>query len=176
MTATGPQRLVKLSPELGRLLPAALVADGRTELANSVGELEAFETCGCGDKFCTSFYIGPRPDRSWGPGHENLLYDLDGGMLVLDVVEGSIRFVELKSGTWADFFTQRSSLTVVPSWRTAWENLKHSNHAGAATTSARASTPDLDRTEVGALTMRTSCTTSTEACWCSTWWRERFAS
>ena len=30
-----------------------------------------------------------------GPDHENLVYDLDGGMLVLDAVEGSIRFVEV---------------------------------------------------------------------------------
>ena len=89
MTATGRQRLVELSPELGRFLHAALVADGRIDLANTVDELQAFEPCGCGDKFCTSFYTGPRPDRSWGPDHESLVYVLDGGMLVLDVVEGA---------------------------------------------------------------------------------------
>ena len=64
-------------------------------MANSVDELRAFESCGCDDKFCTSFYTGPRPDRSWGPDHESLVYVLDGGMLVLDVVEGAIRFVEV---------------------------------------------------------------------------------
>ncbi len=31
----------------------------------------------------------------WGPDHDNLVYDLAGGMLVLDVVDGVIRFVEV---------------------------------------------------------------------------------
>ena len=90
MTETARRRVVELSPELALLLQAALVADGRIDLANSVDELQAFELRGCGDKFCTSFYTGPRPDRSWGPTHEILVYYLDEGMLVLDVVEGSI--------------------------------------------------------------------------------------
>ena len=64
MTATGRQRLVELSPELGRFLHAALVADGRIDLANTVDELQAFEPCGCDDKFCTSFYTGPQRRES----------------------------------------------------------------------------------------------------------------
>jgi hypothetical protein len=95
MTETGRWRVVELSPELGRLLHAALVADGRLDLADSVEELEAHAACGCGDAFCTSFYTGPRPDGAWGPDHENLVYDLAGGMLILDVVDGTIRYVEV---------------------------------------------------------------------------------
>ena len=95
MTETGRRRVVELSPELGRLLLVALVADGRPDLADSIEELEAREPCSCGDAFCTSFYTGPRPDGAWGPDHENLVYDFAGGMLVLDVVEGVIRYVEV---------------------------------------------------------------------------------
>jgi hypothetical protein len=71
MTETGRRRVVELSPELGRLLHAALVADGRLDLADSVEEL-AHAACGRGDAFCTSFYTGLRPDGAWGPDHENL--------------------------------------------------------------------------------------------------------
>ena len=38
---------------------------------------------------------GPRPNGAWGPDHDNLVFDLDGGMLVPDVVDGVIRFVEV---------------------------------------------------------------------------------
>lgn len=89
------QRVGELSPELGRLLHAALVADDRIDLADSVEELEAYEPCGCGVRACTSFYTGPRPDGSWGQDHDNLVYDIGRGMLVVDVVAGAIRFVEV---------------------------------------------------------------------------------
>ena len=76
------------------MLQQALIADGRHDVASSVAELEAYEPCSCGDSFCSSFYTGPRPEREWGPDHENLVFDIPNGMLVLDVVE-VIRFVEV---------------------------------------------------------------------------------
>ena len=92
----GPRGLlVDMSPELGRLLKMALAADGHDELADLVDGLEAHEPCSCGDAFGTSFYTGPRPRAGWGPDHVNLVYDFDPGMIVLDVVEGAIRFVEV---------------------------------------------------------------------------------
>ena len=82
MTEAGRRRVVELSPGLGRLLRAALVADGRLDLADSIEGLEAHAACSCGDAFCTSFYTGPRPDGAWGPDHENLVYVLAGGIFI----------------------------------------------------------------------------------------------
>ena len=95
MTETGRRRVLELSPGLAGVLHASLVADGRFDLVDTVEELEAQEPRSCGDAFCTSCYTGPRPDGRWGPDHENLVYDLAEGMLVLDVVDGVIRFVEV---------------------------------------------------------------------------------
>ena len=46
-------------------------------------------------EFCQSFYTAPRPDAGYGPGHRNVCLDPRRGMLVLDVVDGRIMFVEV---------------------------------------------------------------------------------
>ena len=87
--------LVDLVPHLAAELEAALAKDGDEALAGQVGSLRIEQLCGCGDDFCASFYTGPKPDGSWGPGHENVLPSIDDGMVVLDVVDGIIRYVEV---------------------------------------------------------------------------------
>ena len=87
--------MTEFSPDLASLLIDALGADGLVDLADSFRELKVHEPCSCGDEFCTSFYTGPRPDGPWGPGHRNLVYDFDPGMIVLDIVDDAIRFIEV---------------------------------------------------------------------------------
>lgn len=52
-------------------------------------------TCGCGDSFCSSFYTGPKPNGPWGPGARNVVLQPRTGDVILDVVDGRIRFVEV---------------------------------------------------------------------------------
>ena len=87
--------MVDVLPELASELRHALQQDGREELASQVGSLRIVEMCGCGDDFCASFYTGPQPEGGWGSGHENVVPDVDTGMLILDVVDGIIRYVEV---------------------------------------------------------------------------------
>jgi len=52
--------------------------------------------CGCGDDFCASFYTQPKPKGAYGPGHYTLALETAAqGMLILDVVDGVISFVEV---------------------------------------------------------------------------------
>ena len=53
--------------------------------------------CSCNDDFCSSFYTGARPTGSWSDegDHENVVPDASVGMVVLDVVDGVIRYVEV---------------------------------------------------------------------------------
>jgi hypothetical protein len=54
------------------------------------------QECGCGDTFCQSFYTAPKPDGPYGPGHSNVLLDPPWPrMLILDVVDGRIMYVEV---------------------------------------------------------------------------------
>jgi hypothetical protein len=84
-------------PELSEELVIGLIAVGRRELAEQVPELRVWSRCRCNESYCTSFYVGPTPDGSWGDEgeHENEMPDVERGMVVLDVVSGVIRYVEM---------------------------------------------------------------------------------
>jgi hypothetical protein len=81
----------QLSQELEQLLEGA----GEANLAAQVAELRIVDRCRCGDDFCASFYTRPKPNGAYGPGHRNVALTPTKGMLILDVVDGVITFVEL---------------------------------------------------------------------------------
>jgi hypothetical protein len=84
------EALPKLTEELQKLLEAK-----KPELAVQVPALKIVQSCGCGDDFCASFYTQPKPKGAYGPGHYNLLLVPADGMLILDVVDSVISFVEV---------------------------------------------------------------------------------
>jgi hypothetical protein len=85
------ETLPEFAQELQRLLQAQ-----KPELAAQVPNLKIVRGCGCGDDFCASFYTQPKPKGAYGPGHDTLLLDTAApGMLILDVVDGIISFVEV---------------------------------------------------------------------------------
>lgn len=84
-------------PELSAELAAGLRADGSPELAEQARELAIWDRCGCEDSFCTSFYVGPRPVGTWSDEgeHHSQGLDVERGMVVLDIVDGRIRYIEV---------------------------------------------------------------------------------
>jgi hypothetical protein len=85
------ETLPEFAQELQRLLQAQ-----KPELAVQVPILKIVEGCGCGDDFCASFYTQPKPNGAYGPGLDTLLLDTEApGMLILDVVDGDISFIEV---------------------------------------------------------------------------------
>ena len=82
-------------PHLARELEQCLNAEGEHFLAGSVRTLLIYSACECSDITCGSFYTGPRPDGAFGPDHRNVLLDPTKGMMILDVVDDAIRYVEL---------------------------------------------------------------------------------
>lgn len=82
-------------PDLVRELEHLLRAENEHFLANSVEFLRIYGPCGCSDVTCGSFYTGPKPDGAFGPGHRTVLLDPTEGMVILDVVDDVIRYVEL---------------------------------------------------------------------------------
>ena len=85
------ETLPEFAQELQRLLQVQ-----KPELAVQVPILKIVEGCGCGDDFCASFYTLPKPNGAYGPGHDTLLLDTEApGMLILDVVDGVISFIEV---------------------------------------------------------------------------------
>ena len=93
-----PPLLRAVYPDFAAELISLLNDDGHTDLAICAYDLRIIARCGCTDDFCQSFYTAPKPDGAYGPGHSNvpLFTNHDhGGMIVLDVVNGQIMFVEV---------------------------------------------------------------------------------
>lgn len=87
--------LTEIFPLLARELEQLLKKQGEFELAAQVSQLEIVDRCRCGDDFCSSFYTQPKPEGRYGTSHRCIDLDAAEGMLVLDVVAGTIAHVEV---------------------------------------------------------------------------------
>ena len=76
-------------------LELLLKKQGELELAAQVPQLRIVDHCRCGDDFCSSFYTQPKPEGSYGPGHLSMDLDTAEGLVILDVVAGTIAHVEV---------------------------------------------------------------------------------
>lgn len=86
-------------PVLGMQLRHTLREAGEGDLADQVTELQVIARCDCGDGFCQSFYTEPPPEEAYPyPDRARNLCFVDpgwDGMLILDVVNERIHFVEV---------------------------------------------------------------------------------
>jgi hypothetical protein len=92
-----PVLLSQVAPKFAHELREALMRQGDDPLSDQVSALRVFSVCGCGDDFCQSFYTGPRAEKTWADlgGHHNVQAEEMEGMVVLDVVDEQIRYVEV---------------------------------------------------------------------------------
>ncbi|MFI8106821.1 hypothetical protein [Streptomyces sp. NPDC086023] len=90
-----PPLVREVHPDLVAELVALLEAEGERELAICAWDIRLFAHCSCGDDFCQSFYTAPPPEGAFGPGHRCLPLMPEKGMLIVDVVQGRIRYVEV---------------------------------------------------------------------------------
>jgi hypothetical protein len=89
-----PPLLSEVLPPLGKELEELLLNEGEAELAAQVPGLRVLDRCRCGDDFCGTFYVQPKPKGSYGPNHRNVVLSPKEGMLILDIVDGRIACVE----------------------------------------------------------------------------------
>ena len=86
-------------PVLGTQLRHALRGADEGDLADQVAGLQVIARCDCGEGFCQSFYTEPPPEGAYPyPDRARNLYFEDcgwDGMLILDVVDERIHFVEV---------------------------------------------------------------------------------
>jgi hypothetical protein len=92
---TEPPLLRQVLPYLTQELWDLLMIEGEPELAEQVLDLRIVDRCRCGDDFCATFYVRPKPKGSYGPDHRNLPLTPKDGMLVLDLVGGKMMAVEV---------------------------------------------------------------------------------
>jgi hypothetical protein len=95
MNQGNPKALVDAFPLLSEELQQLLVQKGESELAAQVPGLAILERCRCGDDFCATFYVQPKPKGAYGPGHRNVSLEPQQGMLILDIVDDKIACVEV---------------------------------------------------------------------------------
>jgi len=91
---TKEKSLAEMFPELSTELQQLLAQQGESSLAAQVPGLTVIERCRCGDDFCGTFYVQPKPKGGYGPGHRNVALTPKEGMLILDVVADKIAAVE----------------------------------------------------------------------------------
>jgi hypothetical protein len=87
--------LTDILPQFAVELEQLLKERGEAKLAAQVPGLTVVDRCRCGDDFCASFYIQPKPNGAYGPGHRCLGLESVEGMLILDLVADKIVHVEV---------------------------------------------------------------------------------
>ena len=87
--------LAEILPSFADELEQLLRKEGETELAAQVPRLSIVDRCRCGDDFCASFYTQRKPEGAYGPGHDCMELEPAEGMLILDVMAGTIVHIEV---------------------------------------------------------------------------------
>ena len=83
-------------PDLVAELVTLLEAEGEAELAICVRDVRLVAMCDCGDDFCQSIRTAVHPKgQPYGEGHRCVPLLPSQGTLVLDVVKGTIMYVEV---------------------------------------------------------------------------------
>ncbi|WP_329118896.1 hypothetical protein [Streptomyces sp. NBC_01465] len=83
-------------PDLIAELVVALEEEGERDLSIVVRDVRLVGECGCGDDFCQSIRTSDHPQgQPYGPGHRCVPLLPSNGMLILDVVDGRIMYIEI---------------------------------------------------------------------------------
>ena len=89
-------------PLLSDVLPAfaeelrqLLFSSEESQLAGQVRSLRIVDRCRCGDNFCSTFYVRPKPSGAYGPDHRSVPLTSAEGMVILDVVGEEIVCIEV---------------------------------------------------------------------------------
>ncbi|WP_225992509.1 hypothetical protein [Actinomadura montaniterrae] len=83
-------------PDLIAELTDLLESEGERELAICAWDLRLVDECGCGDDFCQSIHTAEHPrEQPYGPGYRCVPLSPSKGMLVLDVVDARIMYIEI---------------------------------------------------------------------------------
>jgi hypothetical protein len=88
-------RVADILPQLAAELAAGLRGAGEDALAGQVASLRLVARSGCGDAFCASFHTAPPPRGAYGEGHRNVEVPVPKGVVILDVVQDRVVFVEV---------------------------------------------------------------------------------
>lgn len=82
-------------PEFAVELERLLTARGGAALASQIRAVSIVERCRCHDDFCASFYTQPKPIGAYPPSHFSLDLDAERGIVLVDVVDGTMMHVEV---------------------------------------------------------------------------------
>ncbi|WP_189702468.1 hypothetical protein [Streptomyces chromofuscus] len=83
-------------PDLIAELTALLEDEGERELAICAWDLRLVDECGCSDDFCQSIRTADHPrGQPYGSGHRCVPLSPSKGMLILDIVDGRIMYIEI---------------------------------------------------------------------------------
>lgn len=88
-------RLADCMPEFSDELRSLALQSGRPEIAEQLVRMRIVDRCRCGDDFWATFYTGEKPQGGYGPNQETIELPAETGMILLDLVNGLVRCVEV---------------------------------------------------------------------------------
>ena len=71
------------SPHWRQSFKNSSLSKPKAELASQLAGLSVIERCRCGNDFCGTFYVLPKPDGAYGLGHRNVALEPNEGMLTI---------------------------------------------------------------------------------------------
>ncbi len=87
--------LIEIFPVLADELEQLLEKADEPDLAAQVSQLTIVERCRCADGCCASFYTHLSPEGRYGPGNRSVELKAPEGMLILDILDGTIVHVDV---------------------------------------------------------------------------------
>jgi hypothetical protein len=88
-------QFTEVLPILAQEIEELLKKQNEPKLATQIASLTIVDRCRCGEDFCASFYVEPKPKGAYGPGHRNVDLEAESGMIILDVVNDRIMQIEV---------------------------------------------------------------------------------
>lgn len=88
-------RYCDVLPRTAKIVAALLLEEGYARLCKQMPELMIFEKCSCQSPDCASFYTQPKPEGPYGPGHWGFTLKSPAGLIVLDILNDKIAFIEI---------------------------------------------------------------------------------
>lgn len=86
-------RLIDVLPTFAKEVEKLLMKQNEPKLAAQVASLKIVDRCG--EDFCASFHVEPKPRGAYGPGPRNVSLGSESGMIILDVVDDRIMQIEV---------------------------------------------------------------------------------
>jgi hypothetical protein len=82
-------------PEVAQEVADLLLKANEPNLASQIPQLRVWDRCRCGDSFCSTIYIRPKPKGTYPANCRTVDLDASNGMNIVDIVGEEVACIEI---------------------------------------------------------------------------------